>query len=91
MKIVLLTYITPSGKSVCAKFLKTNSGKYIPVFMQLDEFLDKSNKIIKEQELNVDYLGKPVLDMEFEIAAHEQNRKEDLNDKNKLSHTELEK
>lgn len=50
IKIVLLTYTTKFGREVTGRFLKTDKG-YIPIIIDKESFLDKSNKVMKEEEL----------------------------------------
>lgn len=53
--IVRLVYKTPRGKEITGKFIRTIRG-YIPIVLDEVTYLDKSNKIIKEEELNLDDL-----------------------------------
>lgn len=52
MKIVRVYYETSEGIKN-AKFIKTING-LIPVFFEAETFLDKSHKIIKEEEIELD-------------------------------------
>ena len=57
MKILRVKYLTPKGKEITAKFLRTSRG-YIPVIIDKIAYLDKSNKIIDEEELDFEDIRK---------------------------------
>lgn len=57
MKLLRIEYQTKNGNTITGKFIETTRG-FIPIILDEVTYLDKSNKIINMEEINLEKIKK---------------------------------